>query len=52
MPFSAAPQHCSSKLGSAFGLHEKPREESPSVAPASLGKHLATGLETLQVFTS
>ena len=28
------------------------REESPSVAPASLGKHLAIGLETLQMFTS
>ena len=28
------------------------RERSPSVAPASLGKHLAIGLETLQMFTS
>jgi hypothetical protein len=34
-----------------LSLQRIPREESPSVAPASLGKHLAIGLETLQMFT-
>ena len=33
-------------------MHRIPREESPSVAPASLGNHLAIGLVTLQMFTS
>ena len=36
----------------SVSLHRNPRERSPSVAPASLGKHLAIGLETLQMFTS